>query len=88
MRLMHCKRVEFFSVDVAENRNCYKKITANPIKFQHWNSCLKKARIASNRHNRLNVRRIALERFVGALISCNLLRSVGEGEPKLDKEVQ
>ena len=29
------------------------------------------------KHNRLNVGRIALERLVGALINCNLLQSGG-----------
>ena len=31
------------------------------------------------KHNRLNVRRIALERLVGALINCSLLQSGGGG---------
>ena len=39
------------------------------------------------KHNRLNVGRIALERLVGALMNCSLLQSRGgggEGEPKWD----
>ena len=42
---------------------------------------------AINKHNRLNVGRIALERLVGAPINCSLLQSGGwgrEGEPKWD----
>ena len=42
----------------------------------------------ANKYNRLNVGRIALERLVGALISCSLLQSGGgggrDGEPKWD----
>ena len=39
--------------------------------------------ISYNKHNRLNVEKISLERLVGALIKCSLLQS-GEGEPKCD----
>ena len=34
---------------------------------------------SDNKHNRLNVGRIALERLVGALINCSLLQSGGGG---------
>ena len=40
------------------------------------------------KHNRLNVRRIAVERLVGTVINCSLLHSEGGGRelaPKWDK---